>query len=122
MRRRVVVTGIGLVSPLGVGTAATWAGVVAGRSGIGPITAFDASRHSTRFAGEVPGFDPLVWIDRKDVKKCARVGQVAIGAREVAMEQSGLRIDAGSAPRVGVIIGSGIGGFEGIEREHRARV
>ena len=63
MRRRVVVTGIGLVSPLGVGTAATWAGLVAGRSGIGPITSFDASRHSTRFAGEVPGFDPLVWID-----------------------------------------------------------
>lgn len=119
MRRRVVVTGIGLVSPLGVGTAATWAGVSAGQSGIGPITSFDASRHSTRFAGEVPGFDPLVWIDRKDVKKCARFVQFAIGATEMAMEQSGLRIDAGNAPRVGVVIGSGIGGFEVIEREHR---
>jgi 3-oxoacyl-[acyl-carrier-protein] synthase II len=119
MRRRVVVTGIGLVSPLGVGTAATWAGVVAGRSGIGPITSFDPSRHSTRFAGEVPGFDPLVWIDRKDVKKCARFVQFAIGATEMAMEQSGLRIDAANAPRVGVVIGSGIGGFEVIEREHR---
>jgi len=119
MRRRVVVTGIGLVSPLGVGTAATWAGVVAGRSGIGPITAFDASRHSTRFAGEVPGFDPLVWIDRKDVKKCARFVQFAIAATEMAMEQSRLRIDAANAARVGVVIGSGIGGFEVIEREHR---
>jgi 3-oxoacyl-[acyl-carrier-protein] synthase II len=119
MRRRVVVTGIGLVSPLGVGTAATWAGVCAGRSGIAPITSFAASRHSTRFAGEVPGFDPLVWIDRKDVKKCARFVQFAIGATEMAMEQSGLRIDAGNAPRVGVVIGSGIGGFEVIEREHR---
>ena len=119
MRRRVVVTGIGLVSPLGVGTAATWAGICAGRSGIGPITSFDASRHSTRFAGEVPGFDPLVWIDRKDVKKCARFVQFAIGATEMAMEQSGLRIDAANAPRVGVVIGSGIGGFEVIEREHR---
>jgi len=119
MRRRVVVTGIGLVSPLGVGTAATWAGVVAGRSGIRPITAFDASRHSTRFAGEVPGFDPLLWIDRKDVKRCARFVQFAIAATEMAMEQSGLRIDAANAPRVGVVIGSGIGGFEVIEREHR---
>ncbi len=119
MRRRVVVTGIGLVSPLGVGTAATWAGICAGRSGIGPITSFDASRHSTRFAGEVPGFDPLVWIDRKDVKKCARFVQFAIAATEMAVEQSGLRIDAANAPRVGVVIGSGIGGFEVIEREHR---
>jgi 3-oxoacyl-[acyl-carrier-protein] synthase II len=119
MRRRVVVTGIGLVSPLGVGTAATWIGVCAGRSGIGPITSFDPSRHSTRFAGEVPGFDPLVWIERKDVKKCARFVQFAIGATEMAMEQSALRIDAANASRVGVVIGSGIGGFEVIEREHR---
>jgi 3-oxoacyl-[acyl-carrier-protein] synthase II len=93
--------------------------VVAGRSGIGPITAFDASRHSTRIAGEVPGFDPLVWIDRKEIKKCARFVQFAIAATEMAMEQSGLRIDAANAARVGVVIGSGIGGFEVIEREHR---
>src|SRR6185503_6014886 len=119
MRRRVVVTGIGLVSPLGVGTAATWAGVVAGQSGIGPITAFDAGRHSTRFAGEVPGFDPLTWIEKKEVKKCARFVQFAIAATAMAMEQSGLRIDAANATRVGVVIGSGIGGFEVIEREHR---
>jgi 3-oxoacyl-[acyl-carrier-protein] synthase II len=119
MRRRVVVTGIGLVSPLGVGTEPTWEGVRAGRSGIRPITSFDASRHSTRFAGEVPGFDPLAWIERKDVKKCARFVQFAIAATDMAMAQSGLPIDAANATRVGVIIGSGIGGFEVIEREHR---
>jgi len=119
MRRRVVVTGIGLVSPLGIGTAPTWEGVRAGQSGIGPITLFDAARHSTRFAGEVPGFDPLQWIDRKEVKKCARFIQFAIAATTMAMEQSGLRIEDANASRVGVIIGSGIGGFEVIEREHR---
>jgi 3-oxoacyl-[acyl-carrier-protein] synthase II len=119
MRRRVVVTGIGLVSPLAVGTAETWTRVCAGESGIRPILSFDASRHSTRFAGEVPHFDPLVWIDKKDVKKCARFVQFAIAATDMAVEQSGLRIDHTNATRVGVVIGSGIGGFEVIEREHR---
>jgi 3-oxoacyl-[acyl-carrier-protein] synthase II len=119
MRRRVVVTGIGLVSPLAVGTAETWAGVCAGRSGIVPISSFDAARYSTRFAGEVPDFDPLRWIEKKEVKKCARFIQFAIAATAMAMEQSGLRIDAANATRVGVVIGSGIGGFEVIEREHR---
>ena len=117
-RRRVVVTGVGLVSPLGVGTDVTWRGLLAGRSGIGPITLFDAARYSTRFAGEVPEFDPLRWIDKKDVKKCARFIQFAIAATMMAMEQSGLRIVPDNAERVGVTIGSGIGGFEVIEREH----
>jgi 3-oxoacyl-[acyl-carrier-protein] synthase II len=102
-----------------VGTAETWAGVCAGRSGIGPIASFDAARYSTRFAGEVPDFDPLRWIEKKEVKKCARFIQFAIAATAMAMEQSGLRIDAANATRVGVVIGSGIGGFEVIEREHR---
>ena len=119
MRRRVVVTGIGLVSPLGIGTEATWREALAGRSGIGPITLFDASRHSTRFAGEVTDFDPLQWIDKKDVKKCGRFIQFAIAATTMAVEASGLRIDADNDERVGVVIGSGIGGFEVIEREHR---
>ena len=119
-KRRVVVTGMGLVSPIGVGTATTWEGVLAGRSGIGPITLFDASRHSTRFAGEVKGFDPLQWIDKKDVKKCARFIQFAIAATAMAMRHSGLRDRRRRMPtRVGVVIGSGIGGFEVIEREHR---
>jgi 3-oxoacyl-[acyl-carrier-protein] synthase II len=117
-RRRVVVTGVGLVSPLGIGTDVTWNGLLAGRSGIGPITLFDAARYSTRFAGEVPEFDPLRWIEKKDVKKCARFIQFAIAATTMAMEQSGLRIGAENAERVGVAVGSGIGGFEVIEREH----
>jgi len=119
MRRRVVVTGVGLLSPLGVGTEATWEGARAGRSGIGPITAFDASRHSTRFAGQVDNFDPLEFLDKKDLKKCARFIQFAIAATAMAMAQSGLPIDDANRDRVGVLIGSGIGGFEVIEREHQ---
>lgn len=118
-RRRVVVTGVGLVSPLGVGTSETWQGVLEGRAGVGPITLFDATRYSTRFAGEVKGFDPLQWIDKKDVKKCGRFIQFALAGTTMAMEQSGLAIGPENADRVGVIIGSGIGGFEVIEREHK---
>jgi 3-oxoacyl-[acyl-carrier-protein] synthase II len=118
-RRRVVVTGIGLVSPLGVGTDATWRAAIAGASGIGPITLFDPARYSTRIAGEVKGFDPLQWLDRKDVKKCGRFIQFALASAIMAMDQSGLRVDGANAARVGVIIGSGIGGFEVIEKEHK---
>ena len=119
MGRRVVVTGVGLISPLGVGTRDTWAGIRAGRSGIAPIAGFDAARYSTRFAGEVKNFDPLRWIEKKELKKGARFIQFAIGATDMAMEQSGLAIGPDNAARVGVVIGSGIGGFEVIEREHR---
>jgi 3-oxoacyl-[acyl-carrier-protein] synthase II len=118
-RRRVVVTGIGLVSPVGLGTQATWEAVLAGRSGIGPITLFDAARFPVRFAGEVPGFDPLQWLEKKELKKCGRFIQLALAATSMAVEASGLRITAANATRVGVVIGSGIGGFEVIEREHR---
>jgi 3-oxoacyl-[acyl-carrier-protein] synthase II len=114
-----VVTGIGLVSPLGLDAGQTWEGLIAGRSGIAPITLFDATRYSTRFAGEVKGFDPLQWIDRKEVKKCGRFIQFALAAASMAVEASGLCIDAGNGERVGVAIGSGIGGFEIIEREHQ---
>src|SRR5262245_14999857 len=79
-RRRVVVTGIGLVSPLGIGTEPTWRAILDGRSGIGPITLFDPSRYPTRFAAEVKAFDPLQWLDRKDVKKCGRFIQLALAA------------------------------------------
>ena len=119
MRRRVVVTGLGLVSPLGVGTGETWQAILAGRSGIAPITLFDASRYSTRFAGEVKGFDPLAWLDKKDVKKCGRFIQFALAGASMAVAASQLQIDAANATRVGVTIGSGIGGFEVIEREHQ---
>jgi 3-oxoacyl-[acyl-carrier-protein] synthase II len=118
-RRRVVVTGIGLVSPLGVGTSENWKNALDGRSGIAPITLFDASGYAARFAGEVKGFDPLQWIEKKELKKCGRFIQFAIAATAMAMEQSRLPITAENATRVGVLIGSGIGGFEVIEREHR---
>ena len=117
-KRRVVVTGIGLVSPVGVGNAATWNGVLSGTSGISPITHFDAQRFSTRFAGEVKGFDPLQWLEKKDVKKCARFIHFALACTTMAMGESGLTIGPDNAARVGVIIGSGIGGFEIIEKEH----
>ena len=117
--RRVVVTGVGLVSPLGVGTDDTWRNALAGQSGIAPITLFDASRHAARFAGEVKGFDPQQWMEKKEVKKCARFIQFALAATTIAVEASGLRVTPANAERVGVVIGSGIGGFEVIEREHR---
>jgi 3-oxoacyl-[acyl-carrier-protein] synthase II len=117
--RRVVVTGIGLVSPSGLGTEETWQSILAGRSGIAPITLFDADRYSTRFAGEVKGFDPLVWLDKKDLKKCGRFIQFALAGTSMAIAASGLDIHSENAARVGVTIGSGIGGFEVIEREHQ---
>ncbi|PYQ04321.1 MAG: beta-ketoacyl-[acyl-carrier-protein] synthase II [Acidobacteria bacterium] len=117
-KRRVVITGVGLVSPLGVGTEPSWAGLLAGRSGLADITLFDASRHSTRFAAEVKGFDPLNWVEKKDVKKMDRFIQFAVAAADFALADSGLKIDAAEADMIGVYIGSGIGGFATIEREH----
>src|SRR5262249_16522240 len=119
-KRRVVVTGVGLVSPLGIGTEETWRGLLAGTSGMAPITLFDASQHSTRFAAEVKGFDPLTWLDKKAVKNMDRFVQFAGAAAAFAGKDWGLRIDAGNAENVGVYIGSGIGGFATIEREHEA--
>ena len=119
MTRRVVVTGVGLVSSLGVGTAATWDGLCAGQSGIGPITRFDAAEFSVRIAAEVRGFDPLAFVSKKDVKKMDVFIQYAIAAAEFARDDAGLTVTPELAPRVGVFIGSGIGGFSTIEREHR---
>jgi 3-oxoacyl-[acyl-carrier-protein] synthase II len=118
--RRVVVTGIGLVSSLGIGTDANWAALAAGRSGIATITKFDASQFATRIAGEVKGFDPLAFIEKKDVKKMDIFIQYAIAASQFAMDDSRLQITPELAPRVGVFIASGIGGFTTIEREHKA--
>ena len=117
MSRRVVVTGIGLVSPLGVGTEETWEGVRNARSGIGPITAFDAAAYTTRIAGQVKGFDPEKYIERKEIKKMGRFIHLAVAAADFALSASGLKVDPDNAERVGVYIGSGIGGFEVIERE-----
>lgn len=118
--RRVVVTGIGLLSSVGTGTAETWAGILKGQNGIGPITQFDAAAYSARIAGEVKDFDPLLYVDKKDVKKMGRFIQFAVAASEFAMKSAGLSGFSGeAAERAGVYIGSGIGGFEVIEREHR---
>jgi len=118
--RRVVVTGIGLVSSLGIGTEPNWAALCAGRSGIGPITKFDAAQFATRIAGEVKDFDPLRFIDKKDVKKMDVFIQYAIAASQFALDDSGSVITPELSPRVGVFIASGIGGFTTIEREHKA--
>jgi 3-oxoacyl-[acyl-carrier-protein] synthase II len=115
--RRVVVTGVGLVSPLGIGTEETWKGLLAGRSGAGPITLFDASRHSTRFACEVKGFDPLDWMEKKQVKKMDRFIQFALAASDLALNDAAIAVPVADADRMGVMIGSGIGGFQTIERE-----
>lgn len=117
-RRRVVVTGIGLISPVGIGTEETWEAILAARSGIAPITLFDAAAFSTRIAGEVKNFFPEDFIDRKDVKKTGRFIQFAIAAADLAVKQAKLPISEQPAERVGVYVGSGIGAFEVIEREH----
>jgi len=115
-----VVTGVGLVSPLGIGTSTTWDALCDGRSGIGLITKFDASAYASRIAGEVPGFDPRDFVAKKDVKKMDVFIQYAIAAAEFAREDSRLDVTPENATRVGVYIASGIGGFSTIEREHRA--
>jgi 3-oxoacyl-[acyl-carrier-protein] synthase II len=118
--RRVVVTGVGIVSPLGIGTEANWEALCAGRSGIGEITRFDASQYSARIAGEVKNFDPLQFIDKKDVKKMDVFIQLAIAASQFAVDDAQLKVTPEIAIRVGVFIASGIGGFSTIEREHKA--
>jgi 3-oxoacyl-[acyl-carrier-protein] synthase II len=119
LNRRVVVSGVGLVSPLAIGTQANWDALCAGRSGIGPITRFDASQHSARIAGEVKGFDPLQFVDKKDVKKMDVFIQYALAASQFAVEDARLEVTSDRADRVGVYIASGIGGFQTIEREHQ---
>jgi len=118
--RRVVVTGVGLVSPVGMGTQANWDALCAGTSGIGPITRFDAALFSTRFAGEVKSFDPLQFIEKKELKKMDIFIQFAVAASQYAVDDARLTITPEVADRIGVFIGSGIGGFTTIEREHIA--
>jgi 3-oxoacyl-[acyl-carrier-protein] synthase II len=120
MARRVVVTGVGLLCSVGTGTEECWSALQAGKSGIGLITQFDSSQFSSKIAGEVKDFDPLQYVEKKDVKKMGRFIQFAMAASEFAMKASGLDIpDEADAESLGVYIGSGIGGFEVIEREHK---
>ena len=120
MSRRVVVTGIGLVSSLGIGTEANWQALLAGRSGIARITHFDPTAFAAQIAGEVKGFDPLQFLDRKDVKKMDVFIQYAIAASQFAVDDAHLTVTPEIADRTGVFIASGIGGFTTIEREHEA--
>ncbi|TPV59787.1 beta-ketoacyl-ACP synthase II [Aestuariibacter sp. GS-14] len=117
-KRRVVVTGLGMLSPLGLSVDKTWTRLLAGESGIGEITHFDCSDYSTRFAGQINDFDPQEYIDKKEAKKMDRFIQLGIAAGKQALADSGLAITADNAHRVGVAIGSGIGGLEQIEQNH----
>jgi 3-oxoacyl-[acyl-carrier-protein] synthase II len=119
-KRRVVVTGVGLVTALGTGTEESWKGLCEGRSGVSTITRFDPAQFPVRIAAEVRNFDPLHWFEKKDVKKMDSFIHYAVAAADFAMKQSGLEIGPGLADRAGVFIGSGIGGFTIIEREHQA--
>ena len=117
-KRRVVVTGLGMLSPLGLSVDKTWTRLLAGESGIGEITHFDCSEYSTRFAGQINDFDPQEYIDKKEAKTMDRFIQLGIAAGKQALADSGLAVTADNAHRVGVAIGSGIGGLEQIEQNH----
>jgi 3-oxoacyl-[acyl-carrier-protein] synthase II len=114
-KRRVVITGIGLVTPVGIGTEETWAGLMEGRSGIGPITYFDTSQFATRIAGQLTGFDPTKWITSREAKQVDPFIQYAIAAGAMAMADSGLKIEGEFAERVGCYVGAGLGGITTIE-------
>ena len=120
MARRVVVTGLGLICGVGLNSTEVWQNIVAGKSGVAKIAAFDASNFACQIAAEVKGFDPLSFIEKKEVKKMGRFIHLAMAATDEAMKMSGLPVTPENATRVGVHIGSGVGGFDVIEREHAA--
>ena len=116
-KRRVVVTGLGILSPLGNDLASSWDGIVNGRSGIGPITQFDIAGYSTRIAGEIRGFDPAQWVPAKDIKKMDTFIHYGVAATLMALRDAGLEVTDANAERIGAIVGSGIGGIHGIEEQ-----
>ena len=118
MARRVVVTGVGLICGIGNNSAEVWKNILAGKSGVGKITHFDSARFACQIAAEVKGFDPLNFIEKKEIKKMGRFIHLAIAAADEAVKMSGLKVTPENAERVGVHIGSGVGGFDVIEREH----
>jgi 3-oxoacyl-[acyl-carrier-protein] synthase II len=115
MARRVVITGVGLVTPIAIGTEETWQGLLSGKSGIGPITHFDHSAFATHFAGEIKDFDPTRWISSRDAKNIDPFIQFAVAAASLAIEDSGLKIEGEFAERVGCFVGAGLGGVTTIE-------
>ena len=118
-RRRVVVTGLGIVSPIGIGLDANLNALKEGKSGIGTITRFDTTGYDTTIAGEVKGFDPKQYIEPKSIKQMDIFIQYALASTKMAMEQSGLKIDDSNAERVGVVVGAGLGGLPEIEETHK---
>ncbi len=118
MSRRVVVTGVGLVCGLGIGTDEVWKNLLAGKSGIRTITHFDTTGFDCTIAGELPDFDPLRWVEKKELKKMGRFIQISLAATESAMNMADLKITPDIAESTGVYVASGIGGFDIIEREH----
>src|SRR5256714_2018547 len=122
VERRVVVTGIGLVTPLGIGNEPTWQGVLAGKSGIGPITRFDAKALPSRIAGEVKGFDPAQFMDKKEARRNDLFIQFGLAATQIAIKDSGLPTDKPLGERCGVIVGSGMGGLATLEDTHLTAV
>lgn len=119
MNQKIVITGLGTVNPIGNGVEETWAGIRAGKCGIGPITSFDASEFDVRIAAEVKGFDPTLWMNPKDARKMARFSQFAVAAGVQAFRDAGLAESAPDPERVGISIGNGVGGFEVLEASMR---
>ncbi len=117
--QRVVVTGVGVVAPNGIGIPQFWENITHGVSGIGPITRFDASRHDTQIAGEVRGFDPLQWIEKKDVRKMDMFIWFAIAAAQMAYDDAKLAVTDENRERIGVLVGTGMGGIPALEDSHR---
>lgn len=117
--RRVVITGLGVVTPLGTGVEKTWQALIGGQSGIGPITRFDASGYACRIAGEVKDFDPADYLEKKDIKKMDAFIHYALAASQEAVDDAGLKVTPECAERTGVYIGAGIGGLPAIEQYHR---
>ena len=118
-KRRIVVTGLGLITPLGVGVEKSWDGLVQGKPGVRRITHFDSSAFNTQIAGEVEGFNPEDYIEPKEIKKMDRFIHFGVAAATMAMEDAKLKIDEQNAPRVGVYVGAGMGGLPAIEHYHK---
>ncbi len=119
LKRRVVVTGLGLITPLGTGVEKTWTALCAGKSGVRRITRFDPSKHACQIAGEVTDFNPADYIEKKEIKKMDTFIHYAVGASQMAVDDAGLKVTEENADRVGVYIGSGIGGLPAIEAYHK---
>ncbi|MBC7335420.1 MAG: beta-ketoacyl-[acyl-carrier-protein] synthase II, partial [Clostridia bacterium] len=119
MKKRVAITGIGVISPVGIGKDSFWEALKAGRSGIGPVTRFATDGFPTRIAGEVKGFDPAAYMDKRDIKRMDRFAQYAVAASKMAVADAGLDLEKEERERIGVVLGTGIGGTETFEEQHQ---